>query len=229
VKIAYFGGTFDPVHNGHLTVARAALERMQLDRILFVPAGNPPHKPTRRLTPYIHRYAMLTLALAEAGEKKFLPSLLESPEDGRRAHYSVETLTRLLRETRKADRVYYLLGMDAFRSIAGWRQPEKLLRACEFIVVSRPGYSMQDVADALPASLRPRTIIRRTASRNQPVETLRFPGVTIHLLQGVRSPVSATAVRTGLRKKSSPHRGFTGPVPRLVAEYIQKVHLYEVE
>src|ERR1051326_3042695 len=79
MNIGYFGGTFDPVHNGHLALARAALETCHLDRVLFVPTDAPPHKRRKPVTSFIHRYTMVTLALNEARERNFLPSLLAQP------------------------------------------------------------------------------------------------------------------------------------------------------
>src|SRR5215470_20326673 len=89
VNIALFGGTFDPIHAGHLRAAKVAARKFRLGKILFVPSGNPPHKHRDRLTPFAHRFAMVTLACQ--GDRRFVPSLLEAPMAGRRPHYSVET------------------------------------------------------------------------------------------------------------------------------------------
>src|SRR5271156_5422414 len=165
MNIGLFGGTFDPIHRGHLALARAARERCNLARILFVPANIPPHKQRQPLLAFPHRYAMIALATAQ--EKDFLPSLLEAPEDfdsgtakGRtsvaRPNYSIDTVKRLKLSLKKADRLFLLIGIDAFSDIAKWHQAEALFRECEFVVASRPGYSLADVANTLPASLRPR-------------------------------------------------------------------------
>ena len=157
MNVAIFGGTFDPVHRGHVAVARAASERFKLGRIYFVPADIPPHKQKQPLTPYYHRFAMLALALA--GEKNFVPSLLEAPEviqaEGALASYSIDTVRRFKLGLKKSDKLFFLIGIDAFMDIAKWRSPVELLRECEFIVASRPGYSLADVARALPEELRP--------------------------------------------------------------------------
>src|SRR6202166_1631977 len=110
MNIGLFGGTFDPIHRGHLPRAQAARERCKLSRILFVPANVPPHKQTQPLSPFAHRYAMI--ALATAGEKDFSPSLLEAPEDfdeserGKKSragkpNYTVDTVMRLKRSLKK--------------------------------------------------------------------------------------------------------------------------------
>lgn len=93
MKIAFFGGTFDPVHRGHLVIARVAAEKFGLERIYFAPADIPPHKQKRKLTDFQHRFAMLALATAE--DKRFVPSLLDAPTG--RPNYSVETVRRLNR------------------------------------------------------------------------------------------------------------------------------------
>ena len=228
MNIGYFGSSFDPIHSGHLAVARAAAGACQLDRVLFVPTDAPPHKRRRPLTAFIHRYAMVALALAEARDQRFVPSLLEAPDSGKQFHYSIDTIRALKRQLKKNDRLFFLIGIDAFADIAKWRQPEPLLRACEFIVVSRPGYSLAQVADHLPEALRPRTIISRAPRRAGGVRTLHFRGVTIHLMDSVAVPASATDVRQRLR--SVPRRpGWDRVLPRSVAAYIRKLHLYEVE
>ena len=154
MNIALFGGTFDPIHRGHLNVARAAAERFKLQEVWFVPADIPPHKQKSPVTSYFHRYSMVALALAD--ETDFLPSLLEAPDPEahmeRRPSYSIETVRRVKAGLRRGDRLYFLIGIDAFRDIAKWHKAEEFLRECEFIVAARPGYSLADVAESLPKS-----------------------------------------------------------------------------
>src|SRR5271157_1826686 len=157
MNIALFGGTFDPIHRGHLKVARAAAERFNLQEVWFVPADIPPHKRKAPITSYFHRYSMVSLAVA--GNPDFLPSLLEAPEGEahmeRRPSYSIDTVQRVKSGLRKRDRLYFLIGIDAFRDIAKWYKAEELLRECEFIIAARPGYSLADVAESLPEGVRP--------------------------------------------------------------------------
>lgn len=225
MNIALFGGTFDPVHRGHLVVARAAARRYRLAQVHFVPADIPPHKRGRKLTAYSHRYAML--ALATAGEKKFVPSLLEAADfagDGGKPSgpsYSVETVRRMKTRLRKSDRLFFIIGMDAFQDIATWRQPEELLRQCEFIVAARPGYSLVRVVACLPEKLR-REAERSVARRGGRRDELALGQVRIHLLAGVAARVSATQVREAARK-GKPLGRLVSP---LVGEYIRKTGLY---
>src|SRR5215471_7635488 len=184
MRIALFGGTFDPVHLGHLAVARAAADKFDLSRIYFAPANLPPHKQKRKLTDFQHRFAMLALATAE--DKRFIPSLLDAPSGV--PNYSVETVRRLKGSLPKSDRLYFLIGMDAFKDISTWRQPVRLLGECEFIVAARPGHSLADVGRALPAAIRPAEAELRVLSR-QASGTIALPGATIHLLDEVRERV----------------------------------------
>ncbi len=165
MKIALFGGTFDPVHLGHIAVARAAAEKFGLGRVYFAPADLPPHKQKRKLTDFQHRFAML--ALATAHDARFVASLLDAPIG--QPNYSIDTVRRLKNTLRKSDKLYFLIGIDAFKDIATWRQPEELLAEVEFIVVSRPGYSLAEVGRALPESLRPTELMMR-AMRSQRAE-----------------------------------------------------------
>jgi nicotinate-nucleotide adenylyltransferase len=234
MNIGLFGGTFDPIHTGHLTLARAAQERFQLNRIFFVPANVPPHKQRRPISAYFHRYAMV--ALATSGEKGFMPSLLEAPDisvpiagKGRQApptppaNYSVDTMRRLKQEPARNDRIFFLIGIDAFKDIAQWHEPEALLRECAFIVASRPGYSLADVANALPEKLRPAAAVTKPFSKQPAKGDLVLNGVTIHMLDGVHEPVSATAVR----ERVAAGKPLGKLVDPKVAEYIKKMELYK--
>jgi len=221
MNLALFGGTFDPIHRGHLEVARAAARRFQLREVHFVPAHVPPHKKGRPYSDYAHRYAMV--ALATAGEKDFIPSLLEAPEPGGGPSYSVETVRRVRAKLGKSDRLFFLIGMDAFLDIATWREPVELMRLAEFIVASRPGFSLADVAAALPESLRPPEKVRRAfQKRPAAAGTLVLSGVTLHLLDEVQVPLSSTRVR----EAAAAGRNLTRDVGAAVAAYIKKTHLY---
>ena len=170
MNIGLFGGTFDPVHRGHTALARAAMKSSKLHRVYFVPANVPPHKQRQHLAPFPDRYAML--ALATAPDKAFVPSLLEAPEEsgaGRKEkpNYTIDTIRRLKPSLKTSDRLFLLIGMDAFAEISKWHEAEALFGECEFIVAGRPGYSLADVANALPDSLRPRQHNLRPAKRKQ--------------------------------------------------------------
>ena len=220
MNVGLLGGTFDPIHRGHLAVARAAQQRFDLKHILFVPAGAPPHKQKQPLTPYAHRYAMV--ALAVQGEKAFVPSDIESDEQLQgRPSYSIDTVRRLKMSLKKSGRLFFIIGMDAFKDIATWRQPEELLKETEFIVVSRPGFSLADIGAALPESLRPDPKVTKALASGDIV----LPGATLHLLPDVHEKVSATQIRAVARTG----RKLDSLVGPEVAEYIRKTGLYKAK
>jgi nicotinate-nucleotide adenylyltransferase len=236
MNIGFFGGTFDPIHRGHLALARAARDRCKLSRILFVPPGVPPHKQSQPLSAFTHRFAMI--ALATAHEKDFIPSLLEAPQDSaavdsaetkkkkvpaEKPNYSIDSVRRLKQSFKKADRLFLLIGIDAFKDIAKWHQAEALFRECEFIVASRPGFSLADVARALPETLRPKEEVTRPFHKQAATGDLVLTGVTIHLLDDVSQPISSTAIR----QAAAAGKPLTRFLDSAVAEYIKKTGLYK--
>lgn len=163
-RICVFGGTFDPVHNAHLRIAGEAVERFGLDEVLFVPAGNPPHKELGNVTSYDDRLRMVELACAPY--PKFQVSRLEQ---GNAPSYTVETLERLQSRVAPEDKLFFLIGADAFDELETWRRWQDVVRLTEFIVVSRPGrgYHVPDRA-------------------------------RVHRLQGLELLVSSSSIRTRL-------------------------------
>jgi nicotinate-nucleotide adenylyltransferase len=222
MNIGFFGGSFDPIHRGHLALAKGAADRFSLRQILFVPASVPPHKQKDPVTAFVHRYAMVALATQE--ERVWTPSLLEAPADGEpRPNYSIDTVRRLKRSLKKADKLFFLMGIDAFRDIAKWREATALLAECEFVVASRPGYSLQDVAEALPGALRPPAEVTKPFHKQPATGDLMLPGVALHLLESLQQNVSATTIRAAAAQGKPLGRWLE---PR-VAEYIKKVGLYK--
>jgi nicotinate-nucleotide adenylyltransferase len=224
MNIGLFGGTFDPIHRGHTALARAAQEQFGLGQIHFVAANVPPHKQKRPVTAFLHRYTMVALATAE--EKSFVPSLLEAPQESNgdaRTNYSIETVLRLKPSLKKNDHLFFLIGIDAFREIASWREAEALFRECEFIVASRPGYFLADVANALPEKLRPAAAVTKPFQKQPAKGDLVLKGATVHLLPSVHHDISATRTRDAIAAGK--------PLGRLldpaVAAYIKKTGLYK--
>jgi nicotinate-nucleotide adenylyltransferase len=224
MNIGVFGGTFDPIHRGHIALARAALERCELSQVLFVPANVPPHRKDLPTAAFIHRYAMV--AMATANEKAFVPSLLEGPEEvsGKpKPNYTIDTIRRLKQQLKKDDKIFFLIGIDAFLPIAKWHQAEALFKECEFIVASRPGHSLADLANALPESLRPPAAVTKPFAKQKPQGSLALRGATLHLLDEVHQPVSATSIRQAIVAK----KALGKLVDPLVIEYIKKMGLYK--
>ncbi len=214
MNIALFGGTFDPVHRGHLAVAKAARRRFKLRRVLFVPAYVSPLKQQQTVAPLLHRYAML--ALATQNEKSFVPSLLEAPAalggtapDQAGPSYTINTVQRLKHHLAASDRLFFIIGIDAFLDIAKWYRADALLRAVEFIVASRPGFSLADAERAM----------NRQAGEGDKISN----SASIHLLDGVHQTVSATQVRAAAARDGRDLARMVGPA---VADYIRKMQLY---
>ena len=127
-----------------------------------------------------------------------------------RENYSIDTVRRLKKTLKKSDRLFFLIGIDAFRDIAKWREARALLAECDFIVASRPGYSLRDVAESLPEELRPPAAVTRPFHKQPAKGDLVLPGVTLHLLEGVHQSVSATAIRKrGSTGQAAWHDGST--------------------
>jgi nicotinate-nucleotide adenylyltransferase len=228
VNLAFFGGTFDPVHRGHIAVAESATKHFELGKVLFVPAELPPHKQDHVLSPFAHRLAMV--ALATQGHPTFIPSDFEAQlyaETGK-PNFSLETIRRLKSTLKKADKLYFLVGIDAFLDIASWHRAAELLKECEFIVASRPGYSLGDIAGALPEQLRPKPEVLKAASKAgsglaPSGAVMAFSGVTLHLLEDVSERVSSTQLRSAAASSGRKLEAYVGDA---VAEYIRKMRLY---
>jgi len=135
LRIALFGGTFDPIHNAHLTVAREAADQFQLAQVLFIPAAHPPHKVDLTGAGYEDRYRMVELACA--ADPRFVPSRLE---EGGGKSYSIDTIEKVWSPDRPP---YFIIGADAFAEIATWHRWQDVVRLTDFIVVTRPGHQYQ--------------------------------------------------------------------------------------
>jgi nicotinate-nucleotide adenylyltransferase len=218
-SLALFGGTFDPVHRGHLAAARAARDLFHLDAVHFVVAGCPPHKRRSPLSPYPHRCAMV--ALACAGQPRLVASLAEAGPDfsGRATSYSVDLVRACRKRLPRAAHLYFLIGADAFLEIRAWREPQALLDSCDFLVVSRPGFAVDQLRAALPLGM---LAAGRSAARATRPGELRLRRSTVHLISSVHVDVSSTAIR-GLASRG---RSIRGLVPAAVEDYICKQALY---
>ncbi len=134
MRLAIFGGTFDPIHEAHLAIAGAAADRFQLERVLFIPAGRPPHKLNAACAPYADRVRMAELACA--ADPRFEVSRLE---EGSARSYSIDTIEKVRAKLDPSVNLYFVIGADAFAEIRTWRRWEDVVRAATFLVASRPG------------------------------------------------------------------------------------------
>ena len=204
MRVALFGGTFDPIHRGHLALASAAASAFVLDRVLFAPVGRQPLKAEAPIATFADRMAMTALAVAFAADLRFAVSSIDAPRPDGAPNYTIDTLAALAREYPAAT-LFVLAGADSFLSLRNWRSPAQLLALAEWIVVSRPDFLLT------PEFLSRPEFALTAAQRSR-----------IHLLTTVHEDVSATELRQRL------HAGDPCPglLPPTVAEYIQTHRLY---
>ena len=214
MNIALFGGTFDPVHSGHLRAARTALRRLRLDRILIVPSGVPPHKPGEELAPFAHRFAMV--ALAARGESRLIPSLLEAPRRDGRPNYAVDTAQAVRRTLGSRDRLYLILGIDSFLDLPNWKDYRRLSSLADFIVASRPGFGSRQLLERIGNGYAGTVLAKNGRSLLLP------SGTGVHVMSGLRAPIASRDIR----RAAAAGRPLAGLVPPLVEEYIVKESLY---
>lgn len=219
-RVAVYGGTFDPLHRGHLAVATALVEAFALDQLLLVPAAVPPHKRGAAISSPFHRMAMLALATAGLPAVTVSPIELESPE----RPYTIETLGKL-RLLLPASRLFFVMGADSFRDVTSWREYQRLLTEYDVIVAVRPGsqtteLSQPEVASHLPAPLRKQVVDLRGGIRPDICHSTPHH---IYLTDYVAVDISATQVREAAARGES----LAGLVPTPVADYISKYKLYQ--
>jgi nicotinate-nucleotide adenylyltransferase len=219
-RIALYGGTFDPIHRGHLRVARGLSRIFALDEVLFIPADVAPHKRVRNVTPALHRYAMLALATQE--EPGFLVSTVEL--DAPERPYTVETLSRMQETLGNNALVFFIMGADSWMEITTWREWERVLALSNHIVVTRPGYEVG--AEHVTPQVRERIVDLRGQSLEQAAPEIdNGDGAKIYVTDAVNMDVSATAIREAVREgREADWLKFVQPP---VANYIRKYGLYK--
>ena len=217
--IALFGGTFDPIHSGHIAVARAAERRFHLDCVFFIPSSHPPHKSAVELCAYEHRFAMVALACSE--HPRFVPSLAEASANGASPgiFYSIDTVRRFRQQfNRAADHIYFILGADSFLHLRTWKDYVELLQCCDFVVANRPGFQIRRLREVIP----PKLLAPPRIKESRDPRVIRLRDTSVYLLETVASHVSATDVRQRIERG----RSVRGLVPPRVEEYITKQELY---
>ena len=235
MNIGLLGGTFDPIHLGHIALARAATEKFNLHRVLFVPANVPPHKQKQPVSDFfrsVHdgcpgydgRQDIFPIADRGTGDDTDIRQASKGKDaaEPARPNYTIETVRGLKQTLRKADQVFFVMGIDAFLDIGKWYEATALLRECEFVVASRPGYSLADVANALPEKIRPASHVTKPFQKQAAVGDLVLPGATIRLLDSVQQKVSSSAIREAVASG----KALGKLVNPAVAEYIRKMGLY---
>ncbi len=195
-RIGIMGGTFDPIHYGHLIAAEEARQIFFLDRVIFIPARIPPHKLGHNISDPEHRYRMVLLATLD--NPLFEVSRIEIDREG--VSYSVDTVRELKKELGEGTELFFITGIDIVADLKAWKDPELLLSMCSFIAVSRAGYSLEVFKTKLP---------REFLSR-------------INIIEIPSPPISSTDIRKRVRHRKT----IKYLVPPLVESYIRKVGLY---
>jgi nicotinate-nucleotide adenylyltransferase len=247
--VAFFGGSFDPPHLGHLAIARAARDAFHLDKVLFAPVGAQPLKPEGSAASFEDRLAMTRLAIE--GEPGFAVSLADAPQsvgqDAARPNYTLETLQNLRAEFKPETALYCLMGADAFLGLRQWHRAAEVPFAASLIVASRPGQPHDaHLLDALQAALpqgltlepSPDCDRNRSGPQNSSVEVCAFSIVNptgekaaFYLLPGLDVEISATKIREAIRDAVQRDPTAAGAplramLPASVADYIRAHGLY---
>jgi nicotinate-nucleotide adenylyltransferase len=219
LRLGLLGGTFNPVHYGHLAMARQVRMALDFDRILFIPTGDPPHKSSQDLASARDRYEMVRLAIAS--ESDLAISDIELQRTGK--SYTIDTVRHLRQEYGSGTDLFFLIGLDAFLEFPTWREPNALLELCSFVVMNRPGTSFQDLTRLnLFQTLSRESLAALDAGQisqlDIPLGDRRL--VCLHLTP---SEISASDIRKRVRTGLS----VANLLPLTVESYILRHHLYE--
>ncbi len=221
-RIAYYGGSFDPVHNGHVAIAHALNTQFGLDEFVFLPAFHAPHKKRKKPTSAYDRYAMLCLVTENEPNISVSKLEIEQPE----RPYSVETLPRL-NALHPNDTIFFVMGADSWMDITTWREWETVLSLTNHIVVTRPGYPV--TTDHVTDEIRSRIIdlsepgAIATGLRNDEQRSTNNDQRTIYFTDTVNLDISATEIRQKIRENDA---SWHNHVPVEVANYIEKYQIY---
>lgn len=216
MRLGLFGGTFNPIHYGHLRAAEEIREGLRLDRLLFIPAALPPHKESRHMVPFTTRLEMTRLAVAD--DPGFEVSDVESrrPEKS----YSVDTLRLFRQEWPPDTEIFFILGLDAFLEIDTWKDYRQLFTLCHFVVLDRPGYDRGQLESTLTTRVHPDC--RHDAEAGA---YLHPAGSRIYFRPITLLEISSTAIRTAV----SQGRSIRFLLPEAVRRYILIKRLYQHE
>ena len=228
-RVAFFGGTFDPPHRGHLAVARAAQRALHLDAVLFAPVGAQPLKPLGSTASFDDRVAMTRLAIA--GDPAFGVSLADAPSSTGAPNYTIDTLTALRAQLPTDAELYCLMGADSFVGLRRWHRGAEIPFVAPLIVASRPGQPLEEIVGILPAglSIGPQFEPHTQSPDELRIYTLRnATGATkpFFLLPGVHVDISATEIRDQVRAAADKIPTGRNLLPDAVYTYIAARSLY---
>ena len=209
-RLGILGGTFDPIHFGHLDAADAARRALQLDRVLLIPSFDPPHRPADPMASGFHRFGLVALAIQ--GYDALSASDMELTRTGR--SYTADTLRAVAHEGWRPSQIFFILGSDAFAEIATWREYPAVLDTANFVVIARPGTTLDDAVE--------RTSALRGRLRSPGQETSGASGTSIFLVEARTHVVSSSTIRARLAARQP----IDDLVPAAVARHIAAHHLY---
>jgi len=212
MKIGILGGTFNPIHNAHLRVAETTLDRLSLDRIMFIPAATPPHKPLDGEISFLHRQAMVELAIAD--NPHFMVSDIEQQRGG--TSYTIDTL-RQLRLAAPDDEFFFIVGSDSFLEISSWYSVAEIFSASNIVVVERPEAVISELTEPLPVAIRSEFCYLRNEMR-----LTHRSGFSVFYLPDTPLAISSSAVRQLVREG----RSIRYLVPDRVARYILEKRIF---
>jgi nicotinate-nucleotide adenylyltransferase len=222
-RVAFFGGSFDPPHLGHLQIAAAAADRFSLDQVWFEPAGQQPLKDPASLSPYVDRLAMTRLACAS--NPRFVVHEHDAPRRDGLPNYTVDALIALNNSLSHNDALFCIVGVDAFRALDRWHRPVRLLGQAHWIIAGRPGFtlSLDEIRHALPpCDITPLT--DRDLSAFDCVGE-KF-STRLYLFDAVHVDISSTQIREGIRAGAAARTQAESQLPPAVADYIRTHNLY---
>jgi nicotinate-nucleotide adenylyltransferase len=208
-RLGILGGTFDPIHFGHLDAADAARRALHLDEVLLIPSSDPPHRPADPLASGFHRFALVALAIQD--DDALRASDMELTRAG--LSYTADTLRAVTRQGWLPSQIFFILGSDAFAEIATWREFPTVLDTANFVVIARPGTTLDAAAAKTPA-LRGRLRF--------PEETSGTSGTSIYLVEARTRDISSSTIRARLATRQM----IDDLVPAAVARHIVAHHLY---
>jgi nicotinate-nucleotide adenylyltransferase len=229
-RVAFFGGSFDPPHLGHLAVARAARAALQLDKVLFAPVGTQPLKPEGSTASFADRVAMTELAIG--GEEGFAISLADAPRENGDPNFSLRTLEGLRAELGPGSALFCLMGADSFFGLRRWHRAAEIPFVAQLIVASRPGEHLDELQAALPEGL---TLVTESGTKRigAGVEVRELvlaneagERVPLFVLPGLHVEISATEIRRQMGAGAERRREDEALVPAKVEEYIRAHGLY---
>jgi len=218
MRVAFFGGTFDPIHRGHLAIASAAADTFALDQVLFAPVGRQPLKPAGSSASFEDRVAMTRLAIAH--HPGFELTLADAPNPAHsNPNYTIDTLLDLRTQYPRDTRWHLLLGADSFRTLHHWHRAPEIPFAASLIVAARPGEDLTDLSSLLPPPLT----LTPLATHRYRIENPTGAQANLLLLPNLHYDISATHLRDQINDLSGNPQHL---LPQTVLDYIHHHHLY---